>query len=162
MDFLPLQSPFEDSGVHRDSTSQSGSCLGSVRVHSSHFPTLPGACSVTLELPLGPQPCKPLCLGRKPKVGLRHAWVPISGILGLQLGRLGTKWHLGASPVAKHKKYYKGEGGGFLKSEPWWVLWIYVCPWFVRAPKVLQLCTNQLVIWFMQVHVSNWLACHSS
>jgi len=24
-----------------------------------------------------------------------------------------TKWHLGASPVAKHKVYYKGEGGDF-------------------------------------------------
>jgi hypothetical protein len=26
----------------------------------------------------------------------------------------------------------------------WWVLWIQVCSWFVIAPKVLQLCTNQL------------------
>jgi hypothetical protein len=25
----------------------------------------------------------------------------------------GTKYHLGASPVAIHKVYYKGEGGGF-------------------------------------------------
>ncbi len=25
----------------------------------------------------------------------------------------GTKCHLGASPVAMHKVYYKGEGGGF-------------------------------------------------
>jgi hypothetical protein len=33
----------------------------------SHFPILPGACSVTPMLPLGPQPCKPLCLGREPK-----------------------------------------------------------------------------------------------
>jgi len=24
-----------------------------------------------------------------------------------------TKWHLNASPMAKHKEYYKGEGGGF-------------------------------------------------
>jgi len=31
----------------------------------------------------------------------------------------------------------------------WWVLWIHVCLWLVHAPKVLQLCTNQLVIWFM-------------
>jgi len=35
------------------------------------------------------------------------------------------------------------------KSELWWVLWIYVCPWFICAPKVLQLCTNQLVVWFV-------------
>jgi hypothetical protein len=35
------------------------------------------------------------------------------GILGLPLGSPGTKWHLGAGPVARHKVYYKGEGGGF-------------------------------------------------
>jgi len=35
------------------------------------------------------------------------------GISGLPLGSLGTKWHLGAGPVARHKVYYKGEGGGF-------------------------------------------------
>jgi hypothetical protein len=34
------------------------------------------------------------------------------------------------------------------KSGLWWVLWIHVCPWFVHAPKVLQLCINQL-IWFV-------------
>jgi hypothetical protein len=38
---------------------------------------------------------------------------PISRILGIQLGNLGTKWHLGVGPVARHKEYYKGEGGGF-------------------------------------------------
>jgi len=31
------------------------------------------------------------------------------------------------------------------KSEPWWVLWVRVCLWFIRASKVLQLCINQLV-----------------
>jgi hypothetical protein len=36
------------------------------------------------------------------------ARVPISGN-----GSLGTKWHLGVGPVAKHREYYKGEGGGF-------------------------------------------------
>jgi len=34
------------------------------------------------------------------------------------------------------------------KSGPWWVLWVWVCPWFILVPKVFQLCTNQLVIWF--------------
>jgi hypothetical protein len=38
---------------------------------------------------------------------------PIFGISGLQLGSPKTKWHLGVGPVAKHKVYYKGEGGGF-------------------------------------------------
>ncbi len=44
----------------------------------------------------------------------------------------------------------------------WWVLWVCVCMWLVCAPKVLQLCINQLVAWFVQVHVSNWFACHFS
>jgi hypothetical protein len=35
------------------------------------------------------------------------------GISGLPLGSPGTKCHLGASLVAMHKVYYKGEGGGF-------------------------------------------------
>jgi hypothetical protein len=35
------------------------------------------------------------------------------------------------------------------KSKPWWVLWVHVCLWFVRAPKMLQLCINQLVVWFV-------------
>ncbi len=33
-----------------------------------------------------------------------------------------------------------------LKSRPWWVLWIRVCPWLVLAPKMFKLCTNQLVV----------------
>jgi len=32
---------------------------------------------------------------------------------GLPLGSPETKWHLGVGPVAKHREYYKGEGGGF-------------------------------------------------
>jgi hypothetical protein len=36
--------------------------------------------------------------------------------MGLQNGEnLKTKWHLGVSPVAKHKDYYKGEDGGFFQ-----------------------------------------------
>jgi hypothetical protein len=42
------------------------------------------------------------------------------GILGLPLGNPRTKWHLGASPMAKHIVYYKGEGGGF--PEVWVVV----------------------------------------
>ncbi len=34
-------------------------------------------------------------------------------ISGLPLGSLETKWHLGVDSVARHKVYYKGEGGGF-------------------------------------------------
>ncbi len=44
---------------------------------------------------------------------LKIMGVPILGISGLPLGSLGTKCHLGANPMAMHKIYYKGEGGGF-------------------------------------------------
>ncbi len=39
--------------------------------------------------------------------------VPISRISKLQLGGLGTKYNLDVGPMARHKEYYKGEGGGF-------------------------------------------------
>jgi hypothetical protein len=47
-----------------------GIALGVRRFIPSHFPTLAGACGVTPELPLGPQPCKLLFFGheRKAKV----------------------------------------------------------------------------------------------
>jgi hypothetical protein len=48
------------------------------------------------------------------------------------------------------------------KSGLWWVLWVDVCMWLICASKVLQLCTNQLVVWFVQVHVNNWIACRFS
>ncbi len=47
------------------------------------------------------------------------------------------------------------------KSGPWWVLWVRICPWLVHAPKMFQLCINQLVVWFVQVLVNNWPAYHS-
>jgi len=67
-----------------------------------------------------------------------------------QFGSPKTKWHLGVDLVAKHKKYYKGKVVASPKSKLWWILWICVCPWFIHAPRVLQLCINQLVIWFVQ------------
>jgi hypothetical protein len=42
------------------------------------------------------------------------------------------------------------------KSGLWWVLLVWICLWLVLTPKVLKLCTNQFVVWFVQVHVNNW------
>jgi len=39
--------------------------------------------------------------------------VLILGISGLPFGTFGTKWYLGVGPVARHKEYCKGGGGGF-------------------------------------------------
>jgi len=56
----------------------------------------------------------------------------------------------------------RGKVVASLKSKPWWVLRVRVCPWFILAPKVFQLCTNQLVVWFC-VGMCEWLSVgHSS
>jgi hypothetical protein len=48
------------------------------------------------------------------------------------------------------------------KSGSWWVLWVWICSWFVLTPKVFQLCTKKLVVWFC-ARPCEWLsACHSS
>jgi len=80
----------------------------------------------------------------------------------LPLGSPRTKWNLVASPVAKHKIFYKKEVVTSSKSGSWWVLWVHVCPWWVRAPKVFQLCINQVVVCFVQVHMNNGPASQSS
>jgi hypothetical protein len=76
------------------------------------------------------------------------------------LGVPGLKRHLGAGFVTRQREYYKVVAPP--KSGPWWVLWVRICPWLVHAPKMLQLCINQLIVWFVQIHANNWLACHSS
>jgi hypothetical protein len=66
------------------------------------------------------------------------------------------------APWLSTKNIIRGKVVVFPKFGPWWVLWVRVCSWFIHAPKMLQLCTNQFVIWFVQVRVSNWFGCHSS
>ncbi len=56
----------------------------------------------------------------------------------------------------------RGKVVSFPKSGPWWVLWVWVCLWLVVAPKVLQLCTNQLVVWFCAGQCEWLISCHSS
>jgi hypothetical protein len=56
-----------------------------------------------------------------------------------RLGRLGTKWHLGVIPMARHKEYCEGEGGGFL----WiWIMMNFVSP---CMPMVCS-CTKKVLI----------------
>jgi len=45
--------------------------------------------------------------------------VPTLRISGLPLGSPGTKTHLDVRLMERHRVYYKGEGGGFPKSELW-------------------------------------------
>ncbi len=45
---------------------------------------------------------------------------------------LGTKWHLGATPVARHKEYYKWENGGF--PQVWVVMSFLIHVWMCDTP----------------------------
>jgi hypothetical protein len=41
------------------------------------------------------------------------------------------------------------------KFGPWWILWVKVCPWWVLTPKMFKLCTNRLVVYFVQIQVND-------
>jgi hypothetical protein len=71
------------------------------------------------------------------------------------LGFLGQNAIWVPVPWPGTKYIIRGKMVASPKSEPWWVLWVRVCPWFVLAQKVPKLCINQLVVWFTQVRVSD-------
>jgi hypothetical protein len=75
--------------------------------------------------------------------------VSILGISGLPLGVPGQNdiWVL--APWLCTKNIIRGKVVVSHKSRSWWVLWVRVCLWFVCAQKMLQLCINQLVVWFV-------------
>jgi hypothetical protein len=77
--------------------------------------------------------------------GSKVAGVPAGGISGLPLESPGKKSHLDVTSVESYRVYYKGEGGGFPQVRAVVSLVCPCCPWFVLAPKVLQLCTNHFV-----------------
>jgi len=75
--------------------------------------------------------------------------VPILAISGLPFESPKTKCHLDAGLAERHRVYYKGEGGGFPQVRAVVSLVSLVnpsCPWFILAPKVLQLCTKHLML----------------
>jgi len=77
--------------------------------------------------------------------GSKVARVPVGEISGLPFGSPGKKSHLDVASVESCRVYYKGEGGGF--PQVWAVVSLVCpcCPWFVLAPRVLQLCINRFV-----------------
>jgi hypothetical protein len=77
--------------------------------------------------------------------GSKVAGVPFGAILGLPFESPWKNSHLDVTSVESYKVYYKGEGGGF--PQVWAVVSLVCscCPWFVLAPRVLQLCTNHFV-----------------
>jgi hypothetical protein len=87
------------------------------------------------------------------------AGVLVVGISRLPLGSHGTKNHLDVAPVERRKLYYKGRGDGFPQVQVVVSLVCPSCPWFVLAPKVLQLSTSHFVLVLCR---SVWVieACH--
>jgi len=77
--------------------------------------------------------------------GSKVARVPFGAISGLPLGSPGKNSHLDVAFVESYRVYYKGEGGGF--PQVWAVVSLVCpcCPWFVLAPRVLQLCIIHFV-----------------
>ncbi len=78
--------------------------------------------------------------------GSKVVRVTMWAISKLPLGSPGTKNHLDVDLVASHIVYYKGEGGGYPQVRAVVSLVYPCCLWLVLAPKVLQLCTNHLVL----------------
>jgi hypothetical protein len=56
-----------------------------------------------------------------------------------QLGSFGTKCYLGVGPMARHEKYYKGEGDGFPRV---WVVVSLVSP----CLPMVRSCTKNVPI----------------
>jgi hypothetical protein len=84
---------------------------------------------------------------------------PNCGNFGTPTWSPETKSHLDVAPVERCRVYYNEEGGGFPHVQAVVSLVCSSCPWFVLTPKVLQLCTNHLVLVLCR---SMWVieACH--
>jgi hypothetical protein len=77
------------------------------------------------------------------------ARIPTSGISGLPLGVSGQNAIWALVPWLGTKYTIRGKVVASPKSGLWWILWVSICSWLILAPKVLKLCTNQFVVWFV-------------
>jgi hypothetical protein len=92
--------------------------------------------------------------GLQKKLGLQMTRVPTSGILWqLRSPRQSDISMQPSWPIKKNTT--RGKVVVSPKSGPWWVLWAQICSSFICASKVLQICTNQLVVWFAQINMNN-------
>jgi len=77
-------------------------------------------------------------------------------VSGLLLGSPGTKSHSDVGAAGRHREYYMGEGGGFLRIRAMVSLVSpkspVACPSTKDAPKMV---LTDLLIGLMQVRVSN-------
>jgi hypothetical protein len=77
--------------------------------------------------------------------GSKVPGVPFGAISGLPFGSPRKNNHLDVASMESCRVYYKGEGDGFPQVRAMVSLVCPCCPWFVLAPRVLQLCTNHFV-----------------
>jgi len=86
--------------------------------------------------------------------------IPILEILGLPFGSPETKWNQVLVSWLGTKYTIKGKVVASPKSGSWWVLWIYVCMWFVHAPKCFNYTLTNLLfglcksVWVIELFVN--------
>ncbi len=104
---------------------------------SPQFPCVQVACDISLESSQqGLQLCFRLHLHRR----CTHKIMGPQSHRSPNYGNFRTPtWVLVPWPCIKY--IIRGKVVASPKSGPWWVLWICVCPWFVRAPK----CSNYVL-----------------
>ncbi len=67
----------------------------------------------------------------------------------LRIPRQNDIWVLAPWPSTENT--IRGKVVASPKFRLWWILWVYVCSWLLRALKVFRLYTIQLIVWFVQV-----------
>jgi hypothetical protein len=77
---------------------------------------------------------------------------PTLAISRFPFGSPDTKCHLDVGFVERYIVYYKGEGGGFPQV---WAMISLVSLKLSMVHPTPKLCTNQLVVWFVQIRVSD-------
>jgi len=78
--------------------------------------------------------------------GPKVAKVLTLAILKLPFESPRTQCHLDVGLMERYRVHYKGEGGGFPQVRAVVSVVSLSRPWLILAPKMLQLCTNHLVL----------------
>jgi hypothetical protein len=143
IEIWPLKSLSEVSEVHRDSLSQLGSCLGSVKAHSLTLAYTPGSLWCDSRASSWPAPLQPLCLGREPKarVATRSLTMITSCSEMVNINYVATCVIIALSEQLPCN---------------WCTM---PCLWLGKGPWHLELATKHQLYWLVLQLSYNWL-CH--
>jgi hypothetical protein len=78
-------------------------------------------------------------------MGLQSCKSPNFGNFGTPKWESWDKMRFGCQSCGQSYIYYKGKVVASPKFGPWWVLWVYVCPWFIHAPKCSKYALTNLL-----------------